>query len=205
VDDTFLQLLDVGHPGAARPVHGFTRIDHGEEPPLHRVVAGCSGWWSMRLRGIGSDRPGRGSTATSDRPFVEELRAVEKLLPIPPDEINRRVLGSHLGEADLEAAERLNAMNLRYYEEVVRPLLDEWTHEVRARRAGQAWSFVAACAALVSGAFLHGTAAYVLFFVGTFGVCTAIAAWFGHTAASTGARLASKIERNVTSSREGRT
>jgi len=142
--------------------------------------------------------------ATTDRPFVEELRAVEKLLPIPPDEINRRVLGSHLGEADLEAAERLNAMNLRYYEEVVRPLLEEWTHEVRARRAGQAWSFVAACAALVSGTFLHGTAAYVLFFVGTFGVCTAVAAWFGHTAASTGARLANKIEQ-ITSSREGRT
>ena len=156
----------------------------------------------MRLRGFGSDRPSRGVTATADRPFVDELRAVEKLLPIPPDEINRRVLGSHLDEADLEAAERLNAMNLRYYEEVVRPLLDEWTREVHARRAGQAWGFLAACVALGAGTFLDGTAAYVLFFVGTFGFCTAIAAWFGRTAAATGAGLATKLERSMTRTRE---
>jgi len=135
---------------------------------------------------------------------VDELRAVEKLLPIPPDEINRRVLGSHLGEADLEAAERLNAMNLRYYDEVVRPLLAEWTREVRARRAGQGWGFVVACSALTAGCFLEGTSAYVLFFVGTFGFCTAIAAWFGSTAAATGARLASKLERGATRGREER-
>jgi len=158
----------------------------------------------MRLRGFGTERSSRGGTATADRPFVDELRAVEKLLPIPPDEINRRVLGSHLGEADLEAAERLNAMNLRYYDEVVRPLLAEWTREVRARRAGQGWGFVVACSALTAGCFLEGTSAYVLFFVGTFGFCTAIAAWFGSTAAATGARLASKLERGATRGREER-
>jgi hypothetical protein len=149
----------------------------------------------VRLRRIGSGRTASASTETIDRPFVEELRAVEALLPIPPDEINRRVLGSHLGEADLAAAERLATMNLRYYETVVRPLLDEWVREVHARRAGQGWGFVVSCAALVAGAILHETAAYVLFFVGTFGFCTAIAAWFGGSAAHVGARLATKVER----------
>lgn len=149
----------------------------------------------MRLRraqGMGRGAPG---TAVADRPFVEELRAVETLLPIPPAEINRRVLGAHLADADLDAAERLAAMNLRHYETVVRPLLDEWTREVRARRAGQAWGFAAACAALVAGACVKDVAAYVLFFVGTFGFCTALAAWFGGSAAAIGARLAEKIDR----------
>jgi hypothetical protein len=150
---------------------------------------------SVRLRGFAAGRRAASTTATLERPFVEELRAVEKLLPIPPDEINRRVLGSHFGDADLDAAERLAAMNLRYYETVVRPLLDEWIREVHARRAGQAWGFAASCAALIAGAFLKSTAAYVVFFVGTFGFCTAIAAWFGGSAAGIGARLASKLER----------
>jgi len=150
-----------------------------------------------RIRGFKLARPGAG-TALAERPFIEEMRAVENLLPISPDEINRRVLGSHLADADLVAAERLNAMNLRYYEAVVRPVLDEWTREVHARRAGQAWGFVASCAALGAGAFLHGTAAYVVFFVGTFGFCTALAAWFGGAAASTGSGLAGRLAQRVT-------
>jgi hypothetical protein len=128
-----------------------------------------------------------------ERPFIEEMRAVEKLLPIPPDEINRRVLGARLADADLDAAERLNEMNLRYYDSVVRPLLDEWRREVRARRAGQAVGFLAACGALAAGAFRDGTTAYVFFFVGTFGFCTALAAWFGGAAAGVGARLAERL------------
>jgi len=142
----------------------------------------------------------RRSTASSalvERPFVEEMRAVEKLLPIPPNEINRRVLGTHLADADLDAAERLADMNLRYYDSVVRPLLDEWRREVRMRRAGQVLGFVASCAALAAGATREGTAAYVLFFVGTFGFCTALAAWFGSSAANIGARLAEKLERRA--------
>ena len=147
----------------------------------------------MRLRGFGTERSSRGGTATADRPFVDELRAVEKLLPIPPDEINRRVLGTHLTEADLVAAERLNGMNLRYFDAVVRPLLDEWRREVHARRAGQAWGFVASCAALVAANFAREQASYLLFFVGSFGFCTAIAAWYGTTAAGFGTRLADKV------------
>lgn len=147
----------------------------------------------MRLPGIGRHRTTHAPTGLVERPFVEELRAVEKLLPIPPDEINRRVLGGHLGESDLDAAEKLNEMNLRYYDAVVRPLLDEWRREVRGRRAGQAWGFAAACAALVAGAFVEGAAAYVFFFVGTFGFSTALAAWFGGSAASTGTRLAGRL------------
>src|SRR5262245_21655710 len=117
----------------------------------------------MRLRRAQAIGRGGPATAVADRPFVEELRAIETLLPIPPAEINRRVLGTHLADADLDAAERFAAMNLRHYETVVRPLLDEWTREVRARRAGQAWGFVASCGALVAGAFLKDVAAYVLF------------------------------------------
>lgn len=130
-----------------------------------------------------------------ERPFLEEMRAVEKLLPISPDEINRRVLSSSLDAAALDAAERLGNMNLRYFEAVVRPLLDEWRHEVRARRAGQAWGFVASCAAIVAGGRTSGAGAYVLLFVGTFGFCTALAAWFGSTAAGFGSRLAGKLLR----------
>ena len=137
------------------------------------------------------------TTVVAERPFLEEMRAVEKLLPIAPDEINRRVLGSHLDDADLAAAERLNDMNLRYYETAVRPVLDEWAREVHARRAGQAWGFVASCGALAAGCFLEGRAAYVVFFVGTFGFCTALAAWFGGSAANVGARLAGRLERRV--------
>ena len=154
----------------------------------------------MKLRGLRGVRAGNETSATTvvaERPFLEEMRAVEKLLPIAPDEINRRVLGSHLDDADLAAAERLNDMNLRYYETAVRPVLDEWAREVHARRAGQAWGFVASCAALAAGCFLEGRAAYVVFFVGTFGFCTALAAWFGGSAASVGARLAGRLERRV--------
>lgn len=154
----------------------------------------------MKLRGLRGGRTedeGAITTVVGERPFLEEMRAVEKLLPIAPDEINRRVLGSHLDDSALDAAERLNDMNLRYYETVVRPVLDEWTREVHARRAGQAWGFVASCAALIAGCFLHGTPAYAVFFVGTFGFCTALAAWFGGSAASVGARLAGKVERRV--------
>jgi hypothetical protein len=128
-----------------------------------------------------------------ERPFLDEMRAVEKLLPVPPDEINRRVLAGRLDEADLDAAERLNGMNLRYFEVVVRPLLDEWRREVRVRRARQAWGFVASCAAMAAGNFVEPAAAYVFFFVGTFGFCTAIAAWYGGTAAGFGTRLAEKL------------
>lgn len=144
----------------------------------------------MRLRGLGRTSGGAG---VAERPFLEELRAVENLLPIPPDQINRRVLGARLADADLDAAERLNTMNLRYYEAVVHPLLAEWTREVHARRAGQAWGFVVSVGALIAGAFLHDMAAYVVFFVGTFGFCTAIAAWYGGPAAATGSRLARKL------------
>jgi hypothetical protein len=160
----------------------------------------------VKLRPIpGRARPGQtaaGDTALVERPFIEEMRAVEKLLPIPPDEINRRVLGAHLADADLDAAERLNEMNLRYYDSVVRPLLDEWTREVRARRLGQAVGFIASCGALAAGVFRDGTAAYVLFFVGTFGFCTALAAWFGGSAAGIGARLAGKLGQRL-SPRDG--
>lgn len=151
----------------------------------------------MRLPRLGTGRPAEARIATLDRPFLDEMRAVEKLLPIAPDEINRRVLGTHLQDADLDAAERLNAMNLRYFDAVVRPLLVEWSREVRARRLGQAAAFTASCAALVAGAFVDGAAAYVLFFAGTFGFCTAIAAWFGSTAAATGTRMAETIARRV--------
>lgn len=159
----------------------------------------------VRLRGLKLERSGALASAAAgvaERPFLEEMRAVEKLLPIPPDEINRRVLGTHLADADLDAAERLNAMNLRYYDAVVRPVLAEWTREVHARRAGQAWGFVASCAALVAGTFLHGTAAYVVFFVGTFGFCTAIAAWFGGAAANTGSRLAARLTQRASQPHE---
>lgn len=140
----------------------------------------------------------RRSHPLHERPFVEELRAVERLLPVPPQEINQRVLASHLGETDLDTAERLNAMNLRYYETVVRPILSEWHREVRARRLGQGLAFAASCGALVTGCFVDGTAASVLVFTGSFGFCTAIAAWFGGGATSAGggfaARLASRVE-----------
>jgi len=149
----------------------------------------------MRWRGRRMIGGGGPSAAVVERPFLEEMRAVEKLLPIPPDEINRRVLRTRLDEADLDYAERLNGMNLRYFEAVVRPLLDEWRREVRARRAGQAWGFVASCAAIVAGNFVEQAAAYVLFFVGTFGFCTAIAAWYGGTAASFGTRLTALMQR----------
>ncbi len=159
---------------------------------------------NVKLRGMrGGSEPGGAAPAVAERPFLEEMRAVEKLLPISPDEINRRVLGSHLAEADLDAAERLNEMNLRYYDAVVRPVLDEWTREVRSRRAGQAWGFVVACAALVAGCFRENTAAYVLFFVGTFGFCTALTAWFGTSAANVGAQLASRFARRLPSDRGG--
>lgn len=151
----------------------------------------------------GGGEPGGSAPAVAERPFLEEMRAVEKLLPIAPNEINRRVLGSHLADADLAAAERLNEMNLRYYDAVVRPILDEWTREVRSRRNGQGWGFVASCAALVAGCFLKDTAAYVVFFVGTFGFCTALTAWFGSSAASVGARLASRFARRLPSDRGG--
>ena len=49
---------------------------------------------------------------------------------------------------------------------------------------------------------LYAGSAYVLFFVGTFGFCTAITAWFGRTAAATGASLAGKLERGLSRSRE---
>src|SRR5262245_43752374 len=161
---------------------------------------------AVKLRGIRGGRMGfdpEGGAPPVERPFLEEMRAVEKLLPISPDEINRRVLGSHLADADVAAAERLNEMNLRYYESVVRPVLDEWTREVHARRAGQAWGFIASCAAIVAGAFLKGTPAYVVFFVGTFGFCTALAAWFGGAAANIGARLVGKLERRIPQDRGG--
>ncbi len=137
------------------------------------------------------------ATQVAERPFLEEMRAVEALLPIAPEEINRRVLSSRLDDDDLAVAERLNAMNLRYYVSVVRPIFDEWRREVRARRAGQAWGFGAACAALVAGCFVEGTPAFVLFFVGTFGFCTAIAAWYGTPAARTGSRLATRLSERV--------
>jgi len=139
--------------------------------------------------------PGTSAAGTTlvERPFIDELRAVEKLLPIPPDEINRRVLHAHLADADLDAAERLSEMNLRYYDSVVRPLLEEWRSEVRLRRIGQTIGFVASCGALAAGAFRDGTTAYVFFFVGTFGFCTAIAAWFGSSAAGIGARVAARV------------
>jgi hypothetical protein len=139
---------------------------------------------------------GPSSVGLAERPFLEEMRAVEKLLPIAPDEINRRVLTSRLDEADLAVAERLNATNLRYFDTVVRPVLDEWVREVHARRAGQAAAFAASCAALVAGCFAEGMAAYFLFFVGTFGFCTGVAAWFGGSAASIGTRLAAKVLRS---------
>lgn len=147
----------------------------------------------MQLRGRKSVGSAVATGTVVERPFLEEMAAVEKLLPIAPDEINKRVLGSRLDDADLEAAERLNGMNLRYFEAVVRPLLDEWRREVHARRAGQAWGFVASCAAVVAGSRTSGAAAYVLFFIGTFGFCTAIAAWFGSTAAGFGSRLAERL------------
>jgi hypothetical protein len=147
----------------------------------------------VQLRKRGRERSAGSSTAIAERPFLEEMRAVEQLLPISPDEINKRVLTSRLDEADLRAAERLNGMNLRYFEAVVQPLLDEWRREVRARRAGQAWGFVASCAGIAAGNFVDGVAAYVFFFVGTFGFCTALAAWFGGTAAGFGARLAERL------------
>lgn len=148
---------------------------------------------------------GTSSAATQvvERPFLEEMRAVEALLPIAPDEINRRVLSSKLDENDLAVAERLNAMNLRYYDSVVRPVFDEWRREVRARRTGQACGFAAACAALVAGCFVQGTPAFVLFFVGTFGFCTAIAAWYGTPAARAGERLATRLSDRVPASRPG--
>ena len=147
----------------------------------------------MQLRRRKGDAGGGPVAAVVERPFLEEMRAVEKLLPIAPDEINRRVLGSRLDDADLAAAERLNGMNLRYFEAVVRPLLDEWRREVHARRAGQAWGFVASCAAIVAGNWAQGAAAYVLLLVGTFGFCTALAAWFGGAAAGFGTRIAEKV------------
>jgi hypothetical protein len=150
-----------------------------------------SGRRSLESRAGGSD-PGPG-TFVVERPFLDEMRVVEKLLPVPPDEINRRVLAGRLDEADLAAAERLNGMNLRYFAAVVQPLLDEWRREVRVRRARQAWGFAASCAAIVAGSFLEQAAAYVFFFVGTFGFCTAIAAWYGGTAASFGTRLVEKL------------
>jgi hypothetical protein len=150
-------------------------------------------WRGNKPTGTTTAAPGGVVTAVVERPFLEEMRAVEQLLPIPPDEINRRVLTSHLDAADLEAAERLNGMNLRYFDVVVRPLLDEWRREVHLRRAGQAWGFVASCAAIGAGNFVHQPAAYVLFFVGTFGFCTALAAWYGGTAAGFGTRLAEKL------------
>jgi hypothetical protein len=149
----------------------------------------------LRLRGRRTARAEGPPVAVVERPFLEEMAAVEKLLPISPDEINRRVLASSLGAADLDAAERLNGMNLRYFEAVVRPLLDEWRREVRARRAGQAWGFAASCAAIVAGGRAEGAGAYVLLFVGTFGFCTALAAWFGSAAAGFGTRLAEKLLR----------
>jgi hypothetical protein len=133
----------------------------------------------------------------AERPFLEEMRAVEALLPIAPDGINRRILGSKLDEDDLAVAERLNAMNLRYYDCVVRPVFDEWRREVRARRIGQACGFAGACAALVAGCFVQGTPAFVLFFAGTFGFCTAIAAWYGTPAARIGSRLARRLAERV--------
>jgi hypothetical protein len=150
--------------------------------------------WRAGKMLAGSPATSAGTTTTVvERPFLEEMRAVELLLPIPPDEINRRVLDSHLDAADLDAAERLNGMNLRYFDAVVRPLLDEWRREVHLRRAGQAWGFVASCAAIGAGNFVRQPAAYVFFFVGTFGFCTALAAWYGGTAAGFGTRLAEKL------------
>lgn len=136
-----------------------------------------------------------GAATLVDRPFLDEMRAVEKLLPIPPDQINKLVLASRLDDADLDAAERLNGMNLRHFEVVVRPVLDEWMREARARRAGQAWAFAASCALIAAGSVVRGAPSYFLFFVGTFGFCTAIAAWFGSTAAGIGTRLADKVLR----------
>ena len=152
--------------------------------------------WRGRMLPEGSVSGGSGrgaATSVVERPFLDEMRAVEKLLPVPPDEINRRVLAGRLDEADLDAAERLNGMNLRYFEAVVQPLLDEWRREVRVRRARQAWGFAASCAAIVAGNFVEQAAAYVFFFVGTFGFCTAIAAWYGGTAAGFGTRLMGKL------------
>ena len=148
---------------------------------------------------------GASSVGLADRPFLEEMRAVEKLLPIAPDEINRRVLTSRLDEADLAVAERLNATNLRYFETVVRPVLDEWVREVHARRTGQACAFVASCAALGFGCFANGMAAYFLFFVGTFGFCTGVAAWFGGPAASVGTRLVARVLRRGGSGNDSET
>ena len=150
-------------------------------------------WRGRKQIGDGTGGSSGAATAVVERPFLDEMRAVEQLLPIPPDEINRRVLGTHLTEADLVAAERLNGMNLRYFDAVVRPLLDEWRREVHARRAGQAWGFAASCAALVAANFAREQASYLLFFVGSFGFCTAIAAWYGTTAAGFGTRLAEKV------------
>jgi hypothetical protein len=158
---------------------------------------------SLRPTRIKRIAPGTGSgTAVVERPFIDEMRAVEKLLPIPPDAINRRVLEARLADADIDVAERLSEMNLRYYDTVVRPLLDEWRREVRMRRIGQAVGFVAACVALGAGTRASGTAAYVLFFVGTFGFCTAIAAWYGSAAASAGIGLAARLSRRI-SARDG--
>lgn len=148
-----------------------------------------------RPRSKGSSAPSR--TAVVERPFIDELRAVEKLLPIPPDEINRRVIDARLADAEIDAAERLSEMNLRYFDSVIRPLLDEWRREVRMRQAGQILAFLAACGALAAGTRMTGVAAYVLYFAGTFGFCTALAAWFGNTAAGAGIRLASKLSRRI--------
>jgi len=144
-------------------------------------------------------RKRQGATGVAERPFLEEMRAVEALLPIAPDEINRRALGSRLDDSDLAVAERLNAMNLRYFATVVQPLLDEWRRDVHARRVGQAWGFAAACAALVAGCFVKETPAFVLFFVGTFGFCTAIAAWYGTQATRAGTRLTERLGDRVPS------
>ena len=54
----------------------------------------------MQFRGRKSEPAGGAAGTLVERPFLEEMRAVEKLLPIAPDEINRRVLGSRLDDAD---------------------------------------------------------------------------------------------------------
>jgi hypothetical protein len=132
-------------------------------------------------------------TAVAEPSFLDELRVVEKLLPVSPGEISQRVLGSHFDEANLKAAERLNELNMRYYETILRPLVDEWIREVHLRRVRQMVGFAVSCGALAAGCFAAGIAAYALVAVGMFGFVTAVSSWFGSTAAGFGERLTAKL------------
>lgn len=152
----------------------------------------------MAIKGLPQKRKQGGSEAAdrlAEGPFLDELRAVERLLPIAPGEISQRVLGSQLDEAALNAAERLNEMNLRHYETVIRPLVNEWVREVHTRRLLQVGVFLASCTALSLGCYQDGLAGPVLCFVGAFGFLTAVANWFGSASAAFGERLVAKLGR----------